>query len=109
MPGAAGPKRHRAEERAQAVKEFRLSGRSVASYAESIGISEWTLRRWVTEVNGLERPRPQARLVPVRMKMPEVEGERIEVVLVEGTILRVPAKIGADKLGALVTALRRGC
>jgi len=103
LPGKSGPKRHSAEERARAVERFRSSGQSVGSYAGEAGISDWTLRRWVTEANGLRRPRPPARLVPVRMKPAGGgEAERIEVVLVEGTILRVPTTISADKLGALV-------
>lgn len=109
FPGGIKPKRHSVEERARAVVEFRSSRQSVADYAQGAGISDWTLRRWVTEANGLSRPRPKARLVPVRIKPVSGEAERIEVVLAEGTILRVPTSIPADKLGALVAAVRRTC
>jgi hypothetical protein len=91
------------------VKEFQTSGEKVGSYAKSQGISEWTLRRWVTEANRLERPEMGAGLVPVRVKAGGMEGERIEVEFAEGTILRVPAAMGAEKLGALVAAVRRRC
>ena len=81
-------------------------------YVRGVGISDWTLRRWLKEAKRSRRARgagDRRGFVPVIIGSEAGETGRVEVVLPEGTMLRVPVTIGAAQLEALVSAVRRAC
>jgi hypothetical protein len=66
-------KHRNAKERARQVEEFRASGLTAEGYANKIGVSVWSLRRWLAEAQDEGRPRPR-RFLPVRI-VPDAAGD----------------------------------
>jgi len=105
------PRLYTAEERTKAVAEYRDSGLSAWKYAEQAGINYWGLKRWLAEAGRGEAVVGKPRLVPVRVKRATSLGgeERIEIVLGEGTVVKVPAGMTALRIGEVVQAVRKAC
>ena len=105
------PRQYTAEERAKAVAEYRGSGLSAWKYAEQAGINYWGLKRWLAEVGRGDAVGGKPRLVPVRVKGTTLSGseERIEIVLGNGTVVKVPAGMTALRIGEVVQAVRKVC
>jgi transposase-like protein len=105
------PRLYSAEERAKAVAGYRGSGLSAWRYAEQAGVNYWGLKRWLAEAGrgGLVGGKP--RLVAVRVKEAASVGRegQIEIVLGDGTVVKVPAGMMAPRIGELIQAVRKAC
>lgn len=103
--------RHTPAERRQILADFKRSGLTQARFAPSVGVSAWTLSRWLSEPRekamqvGLARGR-----VAVQVFDPAA-GSRAGFELSFGPklLLRVPAGFDADELRRLVAILREPC
>lgn len=100
------PRLYTEEERAKAVEDYRSSGVSAWNFAQQTGINYWGLKRWVVEM-GRGAAKPKSRLVPVRVKGSSMEEGRIEIMLICGTVVKVPVGIGAGRIGEIVAAVRK--
>lgn len=109
------------ERRKRLVEKWRRSGQSAAVFADRHGISQWALYSWANR----RRP-PQGSLrggtgarapgfLPVRLVGAEysdpparTEGV-VEIVLRGGDVVRVIGEVSAERLRAVVTAVRQPC
>ena len=94
-----------AERRAEAVREWRSSGMTMASFARREGIGYSTFAGWVARGSrGRGNGRPgKVRFAEVRISPPAPSAVSLEVRLPDGTVLR---GTNAAELAALVRALR---
>ena len=105
------PRQYTAEERAKAVAGYRGSGLSAWKYAEQVGINYWGLKRWLAESSRGEGAESKPRLVPVRVKAVASAGseDRIEIVLGNGTMLKVPAAMSTGRIKEVIQAVQKAC
>ena len=101
-----GRKISSAERRAEAVREYRASGSTMAAFARREGVKYSTFVGWVQK----RRPRgsggaPPVRFAEVRLPvpLPSAPAPGLEVRLVDGTMIRGSV---AAEVAALVRALR---
>jgi transposase-like protein len=105
--------RRQTEERmTRLVRAWRASGEPQARFARQHGVRPWTLWYWSQKV-GRAAPRrttAQPAFVPVAI-VPEPAGPpiAIEVVLVSGERLVVPAGVDGPRLREVLTAVRAAC
>ena len=117
-----------AEERERLVAKWRRSGQSATAFAGRHGISQWALYWWARQgVAGAKRRRPPQRsvrrsttagapgFIPVRLvgdehSDPPVPAEGVvEIRLRGGDVVRVVGEVSAERLRAVVTAVRQAC
>ena len=116
------------ERRKRLVAEWRSSGRSAAEFAKRHGVPQWALYTWAKQLGaGPNRRRHQrggARgsttasapgFMPVRLvgdehgdPAPRAEGV-VEIQLRGGDVVRVVGEVSAERLRAVVTAVRQAC
>lgn len=116
------------ERRKKLVSAWRRSGQSAAEFGGRLGISKWTLYSWVNQVGAGPNRRRQKRrpvqssmtaaapgFIPVRLVGDEhaepparTEGA-IEIELRSGDVVRVVGEVSAERLRAVVTAVRQAC
>jgi len=114
------------ERRKRLVAKWRRSGQSAAAFAEGHGISQWALYSWAKQAGtGPSRRRAPRRsvrrstaagdpgFIPVSLvgdedSDPPTEGV-IEIRLRGGDVVRVLGEVGAERLRAVVTAVRQAC
>lgn len=87
------------DEWAKAVGEWSRSGLKGAEFAAGIGVKESTLRHWKWKLEHGERPRGArrtegafVRIAPVRVPLSAAETESVELVLLNGVRIRLPAQ-----------------
>ena len=105
-------KRANREEWAKRVELWRRSGRAGGAFAAELGVKESTLRHWKWKLDqwkGQPR-RPMAgaafvQVAPVEIPVVEAGAERIEVVLLDGVRIRVPAQFEAATLRRVLDVL----
>ncbi len=116
------------ERRRRLVAQWRRSDRSAAEFGGRHGISQWALYSWARQLGaGPNRGRPKRRsvrvstaarnpgFIPVRLVEDEhadpaarTEG-MVEIVLRGGDVVRVVGEVSAERLRAVVTAVRQAC
>ena len=116
------------ERRKRLVARWRRSGQSAAEFADRHGISQWALYSWAKQLGaGPKRRRPPQRsvrrsttagasgFIPVRLVGDEhadpparAEGV-VEIQLRGGDVVRVVGEVSAERLRAVVTAVRQAC
>jgi hypothetical protein len=114
--------------RERLVAEWRRSGQSAAEFGGRRGISQWALYSWVKQLGGGPNRRCQKRrparssttaggpgFIPVRLvgdgpadPLARTEGA-IEIQLRGGDVVRVVGEVSAERLRAVVTAVRQAC
>ena len=97
---------------AKRVERWGASGLSAAEFALEIGVNARTLTYWKWKLGKAEPRRAAARPEFVEVVAPatartsgEVSLDALEVVLVGGVVIRVPARFDADALRRVVAAL----
>lgn len=87
------------------VSAWRRSGKPAVRFAVENGLHPARLSRWAARLDG--RAKSGVRFHPVRLVPPtgRVAGEAIEVVLVDGRRVRVPAGFAAEDLERLLGVL----
>ena len=115
-------------ERKRLVARWRRSGQSAAAFADGHGISQWALYWWARQGGaGAKGRRPPQRsvqrstsagapgFIPVRLVGDEhsdppapAEG-MVEIRLRGGDVVRVVGEVSAERLRAVVTAVRQAC
>lgn len=88
------------------VRAWRRSGKPAVRFAVENGLDPARLSRWAARLDG--RANPGVRFHPVRLIPPVgrgVAGEAIEVVLVDGRRVRVPAGFAAEDLERVLGVL----
>ena len=115
-------------ERKRLVARWRRSGQSAAAFADGHGISQWALYWWARQGGaGAKGRRPPQRsvrhsttagaprFIPVRLVGEEhtdpparAEG-MVEIRLCGGDVVRVVGEVSAERLRAVVTAVRQAC
>jgi transposase-like protein len=98
------------------ARRWRESGATARAFAQEHGITTWTLYYWRKRVARDERPvrrrrrARRVRLAPVHVvASAEGNGGDLEVLLVSGDRVRVPADVSADTLRRVVEVLRTAC
>lgn len=98
------------------VRRWRDSGATAKAFAQEQGITPWTLHYWRNQLPPEERPRRRRRrarrvtLAPVHVvASADAGGDDLEVILVGGDRVRVPAGVSAETLRRVVQALRTAC
>ena len=116
------------ERRKRLVARWRRSGRSAAEFAARRGISQWALYSWARQLGaGSDRRRQPRRpirsstaagtpaFIPVRLvgdghSDPPAPAEgMVEIRLCGGDVVRVVGEVSAERLRAVVTAVRQAC
>jgi len=118
------------DRRKRLVAEWRRGGGSAAEFAKRHGVPQWALYSWAKQL-GVARPsgrrqRQQrgaqrsttaraAGFMPVRLvgdgrgdPVPLAEGI-VEIQLCGGDVVRVVGEVSAERLRAVVTAVRQAC
>ena len=94
------------------VAQWRASGEPQARFARRHGVRPWTLWYWSRKRAGTSRSpaAPGPAFVPVQViaEPPPVVAP-IEVVLVSGERLTIPAGVSGDQVRAVLAALRSAC
>lgn len=112
----AGKRYWRAEDARVAVEAWRRSGETRSAFARRHGIDPWRLRRWTRKLEGAERKQSDesVRFYALRV-VAEASGGRgpqgaepIEIVLAEGSRVRVPAGFAAEDLERVLAVLGAG-
>ena len=116
------------ERRKRLVAAWRRSGQSAAEFGGGRGISKWALYSWVKQRGAGPNRRSQQRrpvrssttaaapgFIPVRLvgdghgdPAPRVEGV-VEIQLCGGDVVRVVGEVSAERLRAVVMAVRQAC
>jgi len=98
------------------ARRWRESGVKARVFAQEHGVTAWTLYYWQKRLAQDERPvrrrrrlRRRVRLAPVQLVASEGTGSDLEVMLVGGDRLRVPAGISAETLRCVIAVLRTAC
>ena len=108
----ASKRRRTREEIRQVVREFRRSGLSDLEFAKKAGIQPQHLRRWNLREKTTEG---NAGLVRVKLRSSAAEAassigdDRVEVVLRNGRVLRVPQNLEQTRLLELIEMLEKQC
>jgi hypothetical protein len=93
---------------AKRVERWGASGLSAAEFALEIGVNARTLTYWKWKLGKAEprlaAPKPEFVEV-VAPAFPLTSGDALEVVLVGGVVIRVPARFDAEALRRVVVAL----
>lgn len=106
----------RAEDARVAVEAWKRSGETRSAFARRHGIHPWRLRRWTRKLEEAEPKEPDGsvRFYPLRV-VPEGSGGRgaqgaepIEIVLAEGSRVRVPPGFAAEDLERVLAVLGAG-
>lgn len=118
------------ERRKGLVARWRRSGQSAAEFGARRGISQWALYSWAKHLGAgasrrrqPRRPTRSSRLagpaafIPVRLvgdehgdRQTRAEAEGIvEIQLCGGEVVRVVGEVSAERLRAVVTAVRQAC
>jgi hypothetical protein len=107
------------ERRKRLVAAWRRSGQSAAEFGGRRGISKWALYSWVNQVgagpNRRRRERRPPGFIPVRLvddghaEPPAPTEGAIEIQLRGGDVVRVVGEVSAERLRAVVTAVRQAC
>lgn len=116
------------DRRERLVARWRRSGQSATEFGRRHGLSQWALYSWAKHVGA--RPncrRPQQRrvrrsttagaaaFIPARLVSDEPAGVPtrtegvVEIQLRGGDVIRVVGEVGADRLRAVVKAVREAC
>jgi hypothetical protein len=114
--------------RKRLVAEWRRSGQSAAEFGARRGISQWALYSWVKQLGARPNRRWQQRrpvrssttaaapgFIPVRLvgdgdADPPARAEGVvEIQLRGGDVVRVVGEVSAERLRAVVTAVRQAC
>jgi len=115
------------ERRKRLVAKWRSSGGSAAEFGERHGVPQWALYAWAKQLkSGPRRGRQQRAVrssttagvpafIPVRLvgdghgdPAPRVEGV-VEIQLCGGDVVRVVGEVSAERLRAVVMAVRQAC
>ncbi len=94
------------------VAQWRASGEPQARFARRHGVRPWTLWYWSRKAPSATPTRTRrAAFVPVQVvpERPSPVAEAIEVVLVSGERLTIPAGVSRDQVRAVLAALRSAC
>jgi transposase-like protein len=98
------------------ARKWRESGAKARVFAQEHGITAWTLYYWRKRLAREERParrrhrsRPRVKLAPVQLVASDGNGSDLEVMLVGGDRIRVPAGISAETLRCVIHVLRTIC
>ena len=106
------------ERRKRLVAAWRRSGQSAAEFGERRDISQWALYSWAKQLgagpNRRRRERRPPGFIPVRLvddghADPPARTGAIEIQLRGGDVVRVVGEISAERLRAVVTAVRQAC
>jgi hypothetical protein len=95
------------EEGRVVVDAWRRSGKSLRRFATEHGITPWRISRWAGRLKAWPGGRTRfypVRLLPTNGREPS---EALEVVLVDGRRVRVPAGFAAEDLARLLAVLKR--
>ena len=86
------------------VARWKSSGLSLNDYAATAGLNAITIRSWARkfESDPLTTAGGQPRLVEVRAPVVMPAGERLEVVLCNGVVVRVPTVFDAGALRQVI-------
>ena len=105
--------RRTATKMAKLVAQWRASGEPQARFARRHGISAWTFWYWSRKLEAAARPQRRTsrqHFVPVQVVPDRVPPSgAIEVVLVSGERLTIPAGASREQMGAVLAALRAPC
>jgi len=91
-----GRERHSAEQWAAWIDEQRDSGQTIAAFCGSIGVSENSFYVWRRKIRGrrdvasLSNASPSESFVPLSIVESDGSGDRIEIGLPCGAVVRVP-------------------
>jgi hypothetical protein len=118
------------ERRRGIVRRWLRSDESAAEFGGRLGISQWALYSWTKQTGG-SRPRggPRKRravlaartpgerqdFVPVRlvadeqMRSSSPEAGFVEIQLRSGDVVRVLGEVSAERVGAVLAAVRQAC
>jgi transposase-like protein len=94
------------------VAQWRASGEPQARFARRHGVRPWTLWYWSRKLGETSRAPagPGPAFVPVQViAEPPCVAAAIEVVLVSGERLTIPAGVSSDQMRAVLVALRSAC
>lgn len=95
------------------VSQWRASGEPQARFARQHGVRPWTLWYWSRKVAESSRGRSDTApaFVPVQVvaETPARVAAAIDVVLVSGERLTIPAGVSSDQIRAVLVALRSAC
>jgi hypothetical protein len=94
------------------VAQWRASGEPQAPFARRHGVRPWTLWYWSRKAVGSTSKRTRrAAFVPVTVvaEAPPTVAGAIEVVLVSGERLTIPAGVSSDQMRVVLAALRSAC
>jgi len=95
------------------VAQWRASDEPQARFARRHGVRPWTLWYWSRKLEDASRSRSTSprTFVPVEVvpDAPPRMATAIEVVLVSGERLTIPAGVSRDQLRAVLAALRAAC
>jgi hypothetical protein len=114
--------------RKRLVADWRRSGQSAAEFGGRRGISQWALYSWAKHLAHGPNCRPphqgpvrssrraeEASFIPVRLVSDEPAGVptrtegAVEIQLRGGDVIRVVGEVGAERLRAVVKAVREAC
>jgi len=114
--------------RKRLVAEWRRSGQSAAEFGGRRGISQWTLYSWGKQLGAGPNRRRQKRwpvrrsmaagspgFIPVRLvgdghsDAPARTEGAVEIQLRGGDVVRVVGEVSAERLRAVVAAVRQAC
>ena len=95
------------EDALQILEAWKTSGKTLSVFARELGVGRQRIQRWVAQL-GIDEPEPSVTFHPVRVigesRLPEAEA--LEVVLVDGTRVRIPNGFDAEELRRLIGVLR---
>jgi hypothetical protein len=98
------------------ARRWRDSGTRARQFAQEHGITPWTLYYWRKRLAREDRPArcrrrpsPRVRLAPVHLVASDGSGHELEVVLVTGDRVRVPAGSSTETLERVIQVLRMRC
>jgi lambda repressor-like predicted transcriptional regulator len=103
MPATETSRKYLNQERAvELIAAWRASGMSLASYAQSQGVSEPTLARWLRRLNATPEPRE---ITPAFVQIQPMDQGDITV-HAHGISIQVPAPLLEQSLSTILRALR---
>ena len=93
------------------VARWRASGEPQARFARRHGVRPWTLWYWSRKAGATPARTRRAAFVPVQVvpETPSPVAEAIEMVLVSGERLTIPAGVSSAQLRGVLAALRSAC
>jgi hypothetical protein len=97
------------------ARRWRESGMKARAFAQEQGVTPWVLYYWRQRLTPQVRPARRRRSRRVRLARVRVvsdgrnESEDLEIVLVSGDRVRMPAGASVETLRRVVQVLRGGC